>query len=136
MEIIRRNTDYALRALVHLCKIGKKENKSVKDLAHECDIPEIFLRKIFQKLNNAGIVKSDYGPKGGYSLNKNPGIITVLEIVEIIQGKFAINKCFLGETACPRQKKCALKNKFKSVQQDMLKFLNDITIDMLASENK
>ncbi|MBI5417373.1 Rrf2 family transcriptional regulator [Candidatus Poribacteria bacterium] len=136
MEIIKRKTDYALRALVNLCNLEKGDSKSVRVVSEECEIPEIFLRKIFQKLSAAGIVESNQGPKGGYFLKKDPKSISILEVIEKLQGKFAINKCFLGKTSCPREKKCELKGKLVGVQQNVLDFFNGITLDALASESR
>ena len=66
MPIIRRETDYALRALTRLALDGG--SLAVSTLAEEEDVPPEFLRKIMQRLNQAGIVESSQGPFGGYRL--------------------------------------------------------------------
>ena len=65
MKLITRDTDYALRALCFIAK-HKKEIISVDRLAEESKIPRPFLRKILQKLNRAGILKSYKGQGGGF----------------------------------------------------------------------
>jgi len=137
MEFIRRNTDYALRALVHLAQKNREEIIFIRTIADEENVSEDFLRKIFQTLGEAGIVNSHRGPKGGFSLAKAPGSITVLEVMEALQGPVAINRCFLGKDSCSNFSRCALKDKLISVQQGMLDFLSSVTVaDLLSAEGE
>jgi Rrf2 family protein len=133
MEFIRRNTDYALRALVHLAQKKQEDVVFVRTIAKEENVSEDFLRKIFQTLTEAGIVNSHRGPKGGFSLAKAPGEITVLEVMEALQGPVVINRCFLGKDYCSNFSRCELKDRLIGVQKGMLNFLNSITIAHLLS---
>lgn len=132
MEIIRRNTDYALRALVYLAKM-QGNPVFVRKVAEEVNVSEDFLRKIFQKLTDAGVVRSHRGPKGGFSIGKTVETITVLEVMETLQGSVAINKCFLGKDTCENFDSCELKDKLVGVQQGLLDFLSGVTIAQLLS---
>jgi len=136
VEIIRRNADYALRALVELARIGKSERRSVRNLSQETAVPEIFLRKILQKMAAADLVSSVRGPDGGYSLKKDPRSISLLDIIEGAQGKLAINKCFVDGPGCPRQKICDLKDRFVAVQEEMVSLLKGVTLDALATNGE
>ena len=86
MDIIRRNTDYALRAAVDLAGRFGGEPVSTKEIADRQEIPYQLACKLMQRLHNAGIVKSEMGPSGGFMLSKNPSKITVRQVVETIQG--------------------------------------------------
>jgi len=59
----------------------------MKDIALHCDIPHEFLKQIFNQLGKAGIIKSMRGQKGGYELAMPPDQITVLQIVNILEGE-------------------------------------------------
>jgi len=80
MEIIKRHTDYAIRAVVHLVVAGG-ETLPTLVLARQQGVPVDFLRKIMQQLKNAGIVESVRGPAGGYRLNSDPSDITLYRVV-------------------------------------------------------
>lgn len=134
MEFIRRNTDYALRALVQMGKRPLGEIHLVSTVARETDVPEDFLRKILQKLYRAGILKSHRGPKGGFSLAKEPESVTVLEVMEALQGPVVVNRCFLGRKACPKFTQCDLRENLMGVQQNMLELFNGVTVARLATE--
>lgn len=135
MEFIRRNTDYGIRALVYMSKRPKDHIFLVKHLAQEAEVSDEFLRKILQKLANVGIVKSHRGPQGGFSLAKDPEKITVLEVMEVLQGPVAINRCFLGKSACPNYSTCEIKDNLTGAQREMLEILDRITIADLAGES-
>lgn len=134
MEFIRRNTDYALRALVLIGKSPHGEVHMVSEVARKTDVPENFLRKIFQKLYRAGILKSHRGPKGGFSLAKEPDKVTVLEVMEALQGPVVVNRCFLGRKACPNFAECDLRGNLLGVQQNVLELFNGVTVARLATE--
>ncbi|MCJ7728934.1 MAG: Rrf2 family transcriptional regulator [Sedimentisphaerales bacterium] len=72
MDIIRRNTDYALRATVELAGRFGREPVATKELARQQHIPYQLACKLLQRLHNAGIVRSTMGPAGGFKLNKDP----------------------------------------------------------------
>ncbi len=79
-------TNYAIHALVHLA--GQKDNQPVAShlTARERGIPEKFLLKLLKPLVSRGILKSVKGPHGGYRLAKAPKDITLLDIIEAVDG--------------------------------------------------
>ncbi len=134
MEFIRRNTDYGIRALVYMSRKPKDCIFLVRHLAGEVEVSDDFLRKILQKLANASIVKSHRGPQGGFSLTRDPKEITVLDIMEALQGPVAINQCFLGVSACPNYSSCEIKENLEGIQEEMLAILSKVTIADLAGK--
>ena len=137
MEIIRRKTDYALRCLVNLAEAGQDKVVSVHTLAEREDVPEDLLQKIMQALAAAGLVSPRRGRTGGFSLAKSPDQINVLDVLETLQGTFAINRCFLGDGHCRHQNVCWLRNKLKAIQEEMMAFFQGVTIaDLLREDTK
>jgi len=86
MLSITSKSPYAVRALVELYKIGDAEPVPVAELAKRGEIPAQFLEQLFATLRRAGILRSQRGVKGGYSFGRAPDLITVLEIVEQLDG--------------------------------------------------
>jgi Rrf2 family protein len=83
---ITSKSPYAVRALVALHRIGDDDPVPIGELAKRGDIPPLFLEQLFATLRRAGVVKSQRGVKGGYSFAKPASQITVLEVVEQLDG--------------------------------------------------
>jgi Rrf2 family iron-sulfur cluster assembly transcriptional regulator len=135
MDIVRRNTDYALRAMVHLARNYENGPVSSRTVAEKENVPYQLMCKLMQKLNNSGLVTSYMGPKGGFGLSREPSKINILEVIEIIQKPISLNRCLLAGDICPRQKQCSVRPKLIGLQEYIGKYLSDITLDELASDN-
>jgi Rrf2 family protein len=86
-------------------------------VSREEKIPRIFAAKIFQSLAKAGLVKSGRGAGGGFTLLKEPQTVTVLEVIEAIEGKIAFQRCLSeDEPACEHFGGCALCGLFEQAQ--------------------
>jgi Rrf2 family protein len=86
MISITSKSPYAVRALVELGRTGDRAPVPIAELARRRDIPVQFLEQLFAVLRRAGILRSQRGVKGGYSFARDPSRITLLEIVELLDG--------------------------------------------------
>ena len=86
MLSISTKSRYALAALVELARSGGEVPVPVGELARRREIPVQFLEQLFAMLRRAGVLRSQRGVKGGYSFAREPASITVLEIVELLDG--------------------------------------------------
>ncbi len=68
-------------------------------------------------------------------MNKSPDQLNVLDVLETLQGPFAINRCFLGDGRCRHQDVCWLRNKLKAIQDEMIAFFQGVTIADLLRED-
>ena len=129
MNIVRQNTDYAFRALINLAGRYGRDVISTKVLAEEEDISYQFACKILQKLQSAKLVRSSMGPKGGYYLSKPPARVSLLEVIEAVQGRVSLNKCLLADDACNRKPNCPVSKKLAQLQKHIESFLRGVTFD-------
>lgn len=128
MNILRQNTDYALRVMVNLTRNYERKPVSARLLAKQEDISYQFACKILQQLHKAELVESRMGPKGGFALSKPPATIELLDVIEAIQGPVKLNKCLLGANGCPRRPKCAVSGKLVELQEYIEGYLRGITL--------
>ena len=136
MDVLRRNTDYALRAVVNLTTHYGNEPVSTRAIAVEEDISYQLACKLMQKLQKAGLVKSCMGPKGGFRLTREPSMISLMEVIEAIQGPISLNRCLMGVDACTKQKDCSVRAKLVGLQESINDYLKGITLDELSSRRR
>ena len=136
MEVIRRNTDYGLRMIVALAKhSGNGEFISASQLVRESNISYEVGRKLLQRLRDAKLVKSIKGSNGGFKLNRKPSKISLMEVVNILQGKVYLNKCQAGGCECEFESECQVNTKLAPLQQYLVNYLENVTIEEIL-QNK
>jgi Rrf2 family transcriptional regulator, cysteine metabolism repressor len=86
MLSITTKSPYAVRALAELARMSGGDPVPIGELARRRDIPVQFLEQLFAVLRRAGLLRSQRGVKGGYAFARPPGDITVLEVVELLDG--------------------------------------------------
>jgi Rrf2 family protein len=86
MLTISSKSRYGIAALLALAEFYNSGLLQIKDIATRCNIPHQYLEQIFNRLTKAGIIKSTRGKKGGYELTEPPGQVTVLQIVNALEG--------------------------------------------------
>lgn len=136
MDIIRRNTDYALRLMVGLARRPPDDSVSTRVLAEEQEVSYQLACKLMQQLHDAKLVASCMGPKGGFRLNRPAARINLLEIIEVVQGPLHLNRCLAKAGACPRAKICPMRPRIGELQGRMGEYLRGITLEELASERR
>jgi Rrf2 family iron-sulfur cluster assembly transcriptional regulator len=131
MQITRRE-EYGLRGLLFLAQQPDDKVSLVSEISKVQKIPEKFLAKILQRLSKAGLLRSIRGSNGGFSLRKPAGKITMLEVIEALEGPVAINRCLLRKGECAEEEACALYDVWEEAQQNLLKVLDRTTIEDLV----
>jgi DNA-binding IscR family transcriptional regulator len=86
MLSITTKSPYALRALTELARMGSSDPVPIAELARRREVPVQFLEQLFATLRRAGVLRSQRGVKGGYSFARPPSEISVLEVVELLDG--------------------------------------------------
>src|SRR3970040_2197941 len=111
MQITRR-ADYALRAVLHVARSPSDERATAREIAGMQRIPLPFLAKIITRLSAAGILDTSRGVGGGVSLARPLNAISVLDVIEAIDGPVEVNLCVLDRSACPFPQDCPLHTVF------------------------
>ena len=117
---ITRQADYAVRAVLHLAKLGNTERAATSTIAEEQHIPPSFLAKIISQLSIAGLLHTSRGARGGVTLGREPKDITLLEVIEAIDGPIQLNECVGGEGLCSFDGECPLKPVWCDAQDELV----------------
>lgn len=116
---ITRQADYAVRAIMYLAKLAPGEKAATSQIAEEQEIPLSFLAKIIAQLSVAGLLQTMRGARGGVTLARPPKEITLLEVVEAIDGPILLNECVNGGHDCPI-KDCVMRKIWSEAQGDLV----------------
>lgn len=136
MDVVRRNTDYAMRLMLNLAKRRENMPISTRTAASEEDVPYQLACKLMQKLQKAKLVKSSMGPRGGFVLGRKPSKISLLDVIEAIQGPISLNRCMLSFDACSRYRRCPVRAKLAGLQKSISNCLAGITFDELSQSRR
>ena len=123
---------YAIRALTHLAEQPGGEFCQLREMALSAGIPPAFLGKILPDLVRAGLLRSSKGPRGGYALAARPGAITLLAIMEVVDGTTELERCASGLGACSDDQPCPQHERFKPLRQSIRRYLATTTVADMA----
>jgi Rrf2 family transcriptional regulator, iron-sulfur cluster assembly transcription factor len=132
---ITRQADYAVRAMIYLAQIGPHNRASTSQIAQEKKIPPSFLAKIVSQLSVAGLLQTSRGARGGVALAKDPGNISLLDVVEAIDGPILLNECVGDESACSFGGDCPMKTVWCDAQKELVTRLENANFASMISTN-
>jgi len=128
MVIVRREVDYALRALAYLASSGGQCAHSIGRIAVATGVSESFLRKIAQALVDARLVISVRGRAGGLRLARAPERIALLEVMRALDLVPVVNRCLVDAHSCNRGRRCAIRSQLGKVQAQLYRVLRARTL--------
>jgi len=128
---ITRQADYAVRAVLYLAQKENGLRSSTAQIARDQHIPPTFLAKIVSQLSAAGILRATRGARGGVTLGKPVGEISLLEIIEAIDGPIKLNDCVLDQGHCPMGSDCTVRPIWCDAQAALVARLGQTRFDQL-----
>jgi Rrf2 family protein len=131
---ITRQADYAVRAVLHLARVGNKDRSATSTIAKEQNIPPSFLAKIISQLSIAGLLHTSRGARGGVTLARDPGDITLLEVVEAIDGPIQLNECVGNTGACTFEDDCPIKPVWCDAQDELVGRLRNTNFQQMLTQ--
>jgi Rrf2 family protein len=133
---LTKKADYGLIAVRHLAQHADLGACSAKDLAEMYSIPQEALAKILQRLTKAGLLVSQYGTNGGYTLARDPRRISAFEVIRAIDGPLFITSCSSAANDCDQSDRCTVREPLRRVSRSIEEVLNKLTIwDMTEPEH-
>ena len=130
---ITHEADYATRAILHLSRTQKDKLIPTNDIAKRQNIPASFLAKIIVQLSIAGLLHTSRGAHGGVKLARKPQNITLLEVIEAIDGPIRLNICVENESDCIFENNCPIQAVWCDVQNEMITKLRNTNFAQLIT---
>jgi Rrf2 family protein len=131
MEISRR-TDYGVRVILDLATMHEDQRASTQDIADRQNIPAPFLAKIISQLSLSGLVDTYRGAGGGVSLARPASEISLLQVIEALDGPVRLNRCVIEPSACPQDGHCPVHHIWAKAQAELTCLLDATTFDDLV----
>ena len=131
-----KSCEYGIKALIYIANHSIKDTRvNIPNVADAIGSPTAFTAKILQRLVRGGIVISKKGPKGGFAITKKKiPLITLKEIVTIMDGDNVYNGCGLGLKKCNDDKPCPLHKNFNPVRDKLTIMLEKTTLKDLSDQ--
>lgn len=133
---ITRQADYAVRAVLHLARINGNQRAATSQVAQEQHIPPSFLAKIISQLSIAGLLHTSRGARGGVTLARDAKEITLLEVIEAIDGPIMLNECVGDSSTCTFDEDCPLRPVWCEAQNELVSRLKGTNFQQLLEQSK
>jgi Rrf2 family protein len=131
---LTKKADYGLMAMKHLAEHADRGACSAKDVAEAYGIPPEALAKILQRLVKAGLLQSQHGMNGGYTLARDPRTISAFEVIRAIDGPLFITSCVTVRGECDQSGRCTIREPLRRVNQSIEDVLRGISISEMREE--
>jgi Rrf2 family protein len=131
---ITHQADYAIRAMLYLATADPEERIATSQIAEAYAIPASFLTKIVSQLSIAGLIRTSRGARGGISLSKPSEEISVLDVLEAIEGPVTMNECVNDPGCCEFSAECKIHRFWNDTCTDFVARLRETNFHDLAAK--
>ena len=125
---ISKSAGYAVHGLVYLVTKKSGEPVQISEIAEYQNVSRTYLAKIFQQLSTARIILGQRGITGGYLLAKDPATVTLLDIIEAVDGPVIKRHCCLGIMDCHLKSTCVVLDAFVEANNRFANYLKSMTL--------
>ena len=132
---ITRTTDYAIRAVLYLARKGSEKPVPAAEIAREQEIPAVYVSKVLQALTRARLVATRPGRSGGAMLQRAPEEVSLLDIIQAVEGPIYLNRGLVRSQECSRERHCPLHPYWKDLRKELTDRLRRATIDQFAKRD-
>ncbi|GMU91061.1 MAG: hypothetical protein AMXMBFR4_01190 [Candidatus Hydrogenedentota bacterium] len=132
-KLYSKGCEYALRALSFAAMTNGEGRFKTREICEWTGIPESYARKMFLALVHRGLLRAIRGPGGGYALTRSPGRITLLDIIQAVDGKDTFDHCVMGLQICDSADPCPLHETWARAKERLLAQLRRRTLEDLLT---
>jgi Rrf2 family protein len=128
-------SEYAVRTMLHLAAMPSGTLAQISNVSEEWNIPDSYLRRLIPVLTRSGLISSRIGGHGGISLNKSATSITLLDVIEAMEGPLYFTKCVIGPETCNHTKPCMVHSVWSEAQDALRRRLLDKSLAELVAHH-
>lgn len=132
---ISKSAGYAVHGLVYLVTKQTGDPVQISEIAEYQNVSRTYLAKIFQQLSTARIIIGQRGITGGYMLARKASEITLLDVIEAVDGPVIKRHCCLGVMNCEIKDRCSVLDSFVTANNLFADYLRSVTIDKIVSRH-
>jgi Rrf2 family iron-sulfur cluster assembly transcriptional regulator len=125
---LTRQADHALRAMAWMTGQPRGARRKAAEIAGAAGIPLPYAARILARLQREGLLDARAGHDGGYALVRSPADVTLLEVIEAIEGPLRSSSCLLRDGRCGGGGYCALHHAWSSAQSALREALADTSL--------
>jgi len=130
---LSRITDYGIVLMVQLAGSADGEARNARSLAAEADLPVPVVSKVLKSLARGGLLDSQRGSKGGYTLTRSADDISVSEMITALEGPISLTECTIHPGACSQEPSCDVREPWQRINNEVQTALAKITLADLAA---
>jgi FeS assembly SUF system regulator len=131
---LNKLTDYGIVLMAHVARSPEEAQHTARSLAKETRIPLPTVGKLLRQLHDAKLLNSHRGVKGGYNLARDPGTISVSDIVLALEGPIGFTECSVEPGLCGMERRCAIKNNSQIIGDALRDALDHVMLSDLNHE--
>lgn len=124
---------YGLQAMLYIAQRSSEfETIDLNEISEAQQLPKHFLSKILQQLVKGKLLSSTRGPNGGFTLNRSPVQIYLIDVIRIMDGLEFFEQCGIGYKECNPEKSCPIHEKFSRQRESVFKLFSETTLNSLS----
>jgi FeS assembly SUF system regulator len=132
---LSKKADYALIAMKHLALRDGGGSSSAREIAEQYDIPIELMAKVLQRLVRRGLLTSQQGTRGGYQIARDPGRISVADVIQAIDGPLTVTACSIHVERCGQFAKCNVRDPLWKIRERIVSALATCSVSEMAAES-
>ncbi|MEZ7978583.1 MAG: SUF system Fe-S cluster assembly regulator [Myxococcota bacterium] len=125
---LSKTTDYGIVLMAELASDSSRATQNARELAASSELPVPMVSKVLKVLAKEGLLISQRGSKGGYSLAGEPDSMPVSEMIRVLEGPLALTDCALGPARCEHESGCAVREPWQQISRVVEQALAGITL--------
>lgn len=131
---LSKKADYALIAMKHLALRADGGSSSAREIAEGYDIPVELMAKVLQQLARKGLLVSQQGTRGGYLLARSASVVSVVDVIQAVDGPLTVTACSTAQETCDQYAKCNVRDPLWKIKDRIYQALATCSIHELATD--
>lgn len=131
-----KESDYGILLLTQLAGLSGGLVFSARELSERTRVPLPMVSKILKTLAREGVLASQRGAKGGYVLARNPAEISIAEVIDALEGPFALTECIEHPGDCYQEAICGVRRNWQTINRKVKEALEDISLAEMSQPLK